>query len=69
MQLKEGLEMFVLAHPQRSLHASSLLCIDELSLLVESTIPQSETQHEIRKNVTHFRKPEFRSLLVEDHSR
>lgn len=63
--------MFFLAHPQRSLHASSSLCTDGLSLLVRSTIPQSETQHEIRKNAAHFRKPAvdlFPSLLVEDSS-
>lgn len=58
--------MFAIAYSHRYLHASSLFCTDELSLLIQSTMPQSETKHEIRTNTAYFRKPNV-DLLVFTH--
>lgn len=55
-----------MAHFHKVLHASSLLT-DGLSLLVQPTMRQSQTQHDVRTNTTCFRKTVVGLFLFSHH--
>lgn len=58
--------MLVMAHFHKFPHAYSSSLTDGLPLLVQPTMQQSQTQHDIRTNTTCFRKTVI-SLFFSPH--